>query len=74
MAVLEQHLSTRDHLLEDFTVADILMVTVLRFLKHTDLLVRYPAIGGYVARCGARPAFERALAAQLSGFERPIAA
>jgi glutathione S-transferase len=47
-----------------------MMVTVLRMLHTTDLLDREPAIKAYVARGEARPAFQRALAAQLAAFER----
>lgn len=74
LAVLEAHLESRDYLVEDFTVADVLMVTVLRFLQHTDMLDRFPTIASYVARCSQRPAFERALNAQLAAFDEPMAA
>ncbi len=52
-----------------FTVADILMVTVLRNLRHCDLVAQYPALNAYVKRCEARPAFKRALDAQMADFE-----
>lgn len=73
---LAKWLDGRDYLVGRFTVADILMVTVLRFLRHTDLIDQYPAVAAYVARCQDRPAFKRALEAQMSDFERhaPIAA
>ena len=37
-------------------------------LGHTDLLEDYPALKAYGARCAARPAFRRAMAAQMQGF------
>jgi len=74
LAVLEQRLTDRDYLEDSFTAADIVMVTVLRFLRHTDLVSRFPAVNAYVQRCEARPAFERALAAQLEPFREPVAA
>ena len=46
------------------------MITVLRFLRHTTLVNDMPVLAAYQARCEARPAFERALAAQLAHFER----
>jgi glutathione S-transferase len=48
-----------------FTAADLMMTTVLRFLQHTDIVSREPRLTSYVDRCTARPAFERALDAQL---------
>jgi glutathione S-transferase len=57
-----------DYLAGGFTVADLLMVTVLRFLRHTRMIEEHPVLGPYQARCEARPAFRRALDAQMSNF------
>ena len=58
-----------EHLEEDgFTAGDLLMTSVLRILRHTDLVARRPALEAYRLRCEARPAFQRALAAQLAPF------
>ena len=55
--------------LEDrFTVGDLLMVTVLRLIRHTDLVAEFPNLKAYVARGEARPAFRPALADQLAVF------
>lgn len=55
--------------LEDrFTIGDLLMVTVLRFLRHTELVAEFPNLKSYLARGEARPAFQRALADQLAVF------
>lgn len=55
--------------LEDrFTIGDLQMVTVLRNLRHTDLLAGFPNLDAYVKRGEARPAFQRALDAQLAVF------
>jgi glutathione S-transferase len=43
---------------------------VLRILRHTDLLAEQPALAAYRARCEARPAFAKALAAQMEPFAR----
>jgi glutathione S-transferase len=44
------------------------MTTVLRILRHTDLVAKYPPLESYVRRCEARPAFQKALADQLAPF------
>ncbi|HLL30753.1 MAG TPA: glutathione S-transferase family protein [Allosphingosinicella sp.] len=51
-----------------FTVGDLMMATVLRILRHTDLVGRQPALAAWLARCESRPAFQRALAGQMAGF------
>jgi len=61
-------LAGRDWLTDRFTVADLLMCTVLRFLRHTKMIEEHAVLGPYKARCEARPAFSRALDAQLSNF------
>jgi len=74
LAVLEQRLEGHDYLEDGFTAADIVMVTVLRFLRHTDLVGRFASVAAYVERCEARPAFQRALASQMEPFREPVAA
>jgi glutathione S-transferase len=49
-----------------FTAADIAMATVLRIVNHTDLVAQHDAVAAYLARCEARPAFQKALAGQLA--------
>jgi glutathione S-transferase len=44
------------------------MTTVLRILRHTDLLNEQPALVAYKERCEARPAFAKALAGQMAAF------
>ena len=51
-----------------FTVGDLMMASVLRILAHTDLLSADPRLGPYLQRCTSRPAFRRALDAQLNDF------
>jgi glutathione S-transferase len=51
-----------------FTIGDLLMVTVLRFLRHTDIVAEFPNLAAYQKRGEARPAFQRALADQLAVF------
>lgn len=51
---------------ERFTAGDLMMSTVLRF--HPDVAKRNPVLATYIDRCTARPAFKRALNAQLGDF------
>ena len=52
-----------------FAAGDLLMSTVLRILKHTDIVTKDKRLAAYIDRCTARPAFKRALEAQLADFE-----
>lgn len=61
-------LEDRDHLVGAFSAADILMVSVLRMLRHTDLVAQEPVLHAYQQRGEARPAFKKALADQLAVF------
>lgn len=61
-------LGERDYLEDSFTAGDLLMTTVLRIARSTDLLSEYPTLDAYRLRCEARPAFARALEAQLLPF------
>jgi glutathione S-transferase len=47
-----------------FSAGDLLMVSVLLRLRRSGLLDEFPELAAYVARGEARPAYERALAAQ----------
>lgn len=67
-------LGERDYLEERFTAADLLMVTVLRNLRHTKLVEEFPNLAAWKARCEARPAFQRALDAQCADFKELEAA
>jgi len=51
-----------------FSAADLLMVHVLRRLASSGMLNDYPVIAAYIGRAEARPAFQRAFAAQLAVF------
>ncbi|MDB5973111.1 MAG: glutathione S-transferase family protein [Hydrocarboniphaga sp.] len=75
LGALAAWLGERDYLEGRYTAADLLMVTVLRNLRHTDLLTQVPTIKAYCERCEARPAFQKALRDQLADFvEHPPAA
>lgn len=72
---LSTWLETREYLENRFTAADLLMTTVLRIPRHCDLVTSMPVLEDYRLRCEARPAFKRALAAQMADFAgKPAAA
>jgi glutathione S-transferase len=59
-------LGERDYLEERFTAGHLMMTTVLRILRHTDLVAAEPRLAAYQAR----PAFQRALRDQMAAFEQ----
>ena len=66
---LAARLNVREYLEDQFTAADLLMTTVLRILRTTDLLNALPSLATYQARCEERPAFQKALGAQMATFQ-----
>ena len=59
---LERRLDGREWIAcTDFTVADILLTTVLREIRKTDFMDPYPQLKAYYARALARPAWQRTL-------------
>ncbi len=50
----------------DFGAGDLMMVSVLLRARSSGLLDEYPNLAAYVARGEARPAYQRAFAAQLA--------
>ena len=61
---LSGRLGRADWLDGGFSAGDLLMVNVLRRLDGSGLLEEYPNLSAYVARGEARPAYQRAFAAQ----------
>jgi glutathione S-transferase len=53
-----------------FSVADMMMSSVLKILHHTDLLDAYPTVKSYRDRCFDRPAYKRAIADQCTDIGR----
>ena len=66
---LSTALGEREYLDERFTAADLLMSTVLRILHYRPFVERFPTLLAYQRRCESRPAFKKALQAQLDDFE-----
>lgn len=69
LAELSRHLGDADWLDGAFSAGDLLMVTVLRRLEGYGLVEEQPNLVAYVARGVARPAYQRAFAAQLAVAE-----
>jgi len=68
---LVRFLGERGHLVANrFTAADLMMTTVLRNLRTTDLVAQRPTLAAYKERNEERPAFVKALAAQLAAFAK----
>ena len=65
---LADALEGRDYLAGPFTIADIAMATVLREAVEAGLIAEQPRLQAYLDRCLARPAFQRAMDAQLAAF------
>ena len=68
LAALAEALGDSEYLDGRFTAGDLMMATVLRVARHTDL-VEEAGLGDYLRRCEARPAFEKALAGQMADFK-----
>ena len=63
LAVLREGLATGPWILGGrFSAADVLLGTSCHFLRQFKLVEAEPALWGYVDRCMARPAFQRAAA------------
>lgn len=67
---LADRLGSADWLDGAFSAGDLLMVSVLLRLKASGLLDEFSNLAAYVARGEARPAYQRAFAAQLALFNR----
>jgi glutathione S-transferase len=70
---LSHRLGDADWLDGAFSAGDLMMVTVLRRLHGSGLLETQPNLAAYVARGEARPAYQRAFAAQLAVFNSTAA-
>jgi len=67
-------LEGRDFLAGEFSVADILMTTVVRLLDGMGYVERFGRLAAWRDRCTARPAYRKALADQVDQFTKEAAA
>lgn len=65
---LNDAMGDKHYLVGDFTAADIAMASVLREGVEAGLIAEQPRLQAYLDRCLTRPAFQKALAAQLAAF------
>jgi glutathione S-transferase len=63
---LAARLGDADWLDGAFSAGDLIMVSVLLRLRPSGILAEFPTLAAYVARGEARPAYQRAFAAQLA--------
>lgn len=67
LSELQTALSDRQWLVgDDFTVADLMMSSVLKIAASLKLLEAFPALQAYYGRCLDRPAYKKALADQCA--------
>jgi len=71
---LAARLGDADWLDGSFSAGDLLMVSVLLRLRPSGLLNEFPSLAAYVGRGEARPAYQRAFAAQLAINAAPLPA
>ena len=68
LRALAEYLGDADWLDGAFSAGDLLMIAVLLRVKPSGLLAEFSSLVAYVARGEARPAYQRAFAAQLAVF------
>jgi glutathione S-transferase len=71
---LSNHLGNADWLDGEFSAGDLLMMHAVRRFSGSGLLDKFPNISAYIARAEARPAYQRAFAAQFAVFQRQASA
>jgi glutathione S-transferase len=69
LSELSRHLGDAEWLDGEFSAGDLMMVTVLRRMPGSGLVEEHANLAAYVARGEARPAYQRAFAAQLAVFQ-----
>jgi glutathione S-transferase len=66
LARLAETLGDKDYLEGCFTLGDLMMASVLGIIRDSGLIDEQPNLKAYLARCDARPAYQRAMAAHLA--------
>ena len=70
LALLAETLGDQPWFEGRFTIGNLMMASVLRNLRHTDLVAEQPRLAAFLERSQQRPAFQRALGDQLAVFEQ----
>ena len=58
----------------EFTVGDVMMISVLSGLRGTAELADFPRLAAYIARGESRPAYRKAMADHMATFDAPASA
>ena len=58
----------------EFTVGDLMMISVLGGLRGTGVVAGFPLLAAYIARGEGRPAHKKAMADHMTTFDAPIPA
>lgn len=70
MGVLEKHLSGRDFLLDEFSIADAYLTTVLNWTGATGIdLAQWPTVQAYHKRLHQRPSVARAFGEEMALYK-----
>jgi glutathione S-transferase len=59
---------------DEFTVGDLMMVSVLGGLRGTGLVTDFPRLADYIARGEDRPAHRKAMKDHMATFDAPVSA
>jgi glutathione S-transferase len=65
---LSQRLDGREYLEGQFSAGDLMMSSVLRIMRDSDVLASFPNLAEYRERCEARQAFQKALADNMAPY------
>lgn len=69
LARVAEALGDKEWFEDRFTIGDLMMASVLRNLRHTDLVGEQPRLAAFLDRATSRPAFRQALDDQLAVFK-----
>jgi glutathione S-transferase len=58
----------------EFTIGDLMMISVLSGLRGTAELAAFPPLAAYIARGQSRPAHRKAMADHMANFNAPVSA
>jgi glutathione S-transferase len=58
----------------EFTVGDLMMISVLGGLRGTGVVADFPQLAAYIARGESRPAHRMAMADHMATFDAPVSA
>ena len=73
MARLEAHLASHEYLLDEYSIADAYLATVLNWTLATGVnLAEWPAVQAYHQRIGKRPAVARAFGEELALWQEEV--